>query len=69
MDFLQRTVVLKEVEEVLEFYHNSGNFKTILSYIVEVFPTPFDFYRDFGSFLKAKINLKSIQEYKATRFF
>ncbi|GGE70992.1 B12-binding domain-containing radical SAM protein [Priestia taiwanensis] len=42
---------IKEVEDVLEKYWNDHRMDFTIEYLVDnVFPTPFDFFQDFGSF-------------------
>ena len=46
---------LKDVEEVLDFYYNSGKFKKSLDYIISNFyESPFNFFEDMGEFYKNK---------------
>ena len=41
---------LKKLEEVLEIYFGSGQFKQSVSYLLEFFDTPYDFYNKLGEF-------------------
>lgn len=41
---------LKQVEEVLELYYNSSQFKLTLSYLLHFWETPFSFYEELGDF-------------------
>ncbi|MBQ4522151.1 MAG: B12-binding domain-containing radical SAM protein [Lachnospiraceae bacterium] len=41
---------LKQVEEVLEVYYNSSQFKQTLSYLLHFWETPFSFYEQLGDF-------------------
>ncbi|MBQ3514720.1 MAG: B12-binding domain-containing radical SAM protein [Lachnospiraceae bacterium] len=41
---------LKQVEEVLEVYYNSSQFKLTLSYLLHFWKTPFSFYEQLGDF-------------------
>lgn len=41
---------LHRLEEILDRYYNSGKFSTVLSQVVELFSTPFDFYHEFAEF-------------------
>lgn len=43
---------LKQVEEVLELYYNSSQFKLTLSYLLHFWETPFSFYEELGDFYK-----------------
>lgn len=45
---------LKDIEDMVEIYYNSGRFQTILSYLIQEFKTPFDFFAQLGSFYTAK---------------
>ncbi|MDO5408937.1 MAG: DUF4080 domain-containing protein [Lachnospiraceae bacterium] len=64
---------LKNVEETLEEYYNSGQFTVTLSYIMPFFETPFDFYVRFGDFLRAEgyrdVNQNRVGRYRALRHF
>lgn len=41
---------LKDIEEVLERFYNSGRFTRSLMYLESFFPSPFDFYEAFGKY-------------------
>ena len=41
---------LKQVEEVLELYYNSSQFKLTLAYLLHFWETPFSFYEQLGDF-------------------
>lgn len=44
-------VKIKQVEDILEKYWNDHRMDTTMEYLISsVFPTPFDFFQDFGSF-------------------
>ena len=44
-------LLLKDVEHLLELYHNSGRFKNSLDYIINTyFASPFDFYSKFSDY-------------------
>lgn len=46
---------LKDIEEILEIYYNSGNFKLSIDYIVyKYYDRPFKFYEEFSSFFDEK---------------
>lgn len=45
---------LKNVEETVEDYYNSGQFSCTLAYVVPFFETPFDFFSRLGCFLREK---------------
>lgn len=45
---------LKNVEETVEEYYNSGQFSCTLTYIMPFFETPYDFFSRFGSFLRER---------------
>ena len=38
---------------MVEIYYNSGRFQTILTYMIQEFETPFDFFAQLGSFYTA----------------
>lgn len=58
---------LKNVEETVEEYYNSGQFSSILTYIVPFFETPFEFYRQFGAFLQEQ-GYRSISQNRVGRY-
>lgn len=43
-------LTLKKVEEVLEIYYGSGQFKKSVGYLIQFFDTPYDFYESLGMF-------------------
>lgn len=45
-------VQLKEVEEVLELYHNSQQFSRTLNFVVPLFPRPFVFFEALAKYYK-----------------
>ena len=48
-------IKIKQVEDVLEKYWNDHRMDNTLAYLTEhSFPTPFDFFQDFGSFWEAQ---------------
>ncbi len=47
-------IKLKEVEDVLERYFNSGRFKETLKAATELFDTPFDFYQELSVYWKER---------------
>lgn len=44
---------LKMVEEMVEKYYNSGRFNQQLKFLVNLYPTPFDFYSNLAKFYEA----------------
>lgn len=42
--------ILKRVDKMVDKYYNSGKFSHIISYFVNKFNTPFDFYKELGGF-------------------
>ena len=56
---------LKDIEDMVEIYYNSGRFQTILTYMIQEFETPFDFFAQLGSFLHCK-QISPIQSFKRT---
>lgn len=47
-------LLLKQVEEMVEVYYNSDQFEHVLSYVVNMFPSPFQFYEALGGYYKQK---------------
>ncbi|MBP5306127.1 MAG: DUF4080 domain-containing protein [Lachnospiraceae bacterium] len=45
-------IELKEVEEMLETYHNSGQYTNILEYVEKVFPDPYSIYKGLADYYK-----------------
>ncbi len=45
---------LKQIEELLELYYNSGLFTQSIEYLIQCFPTPFEFFEDFIGFYESK---------------
>lgn len=41
-------LLLKKVEEVLEIYYGSGQFRNTVNYLIKYFDTPYDFYERLG---------------------
>lgn len=66
-------LVLKRVEEMLEVYHNSGQFRNSLSYIMEFQNSAFDFFRDLGEYYREQglegIQWKRLDRYTILRSF
>ncbi|MGN0294502.1 MAG: B12-binding domain-containing radical SAM protein [Lachnospiraceae bacterium] len=64
---------LKNVEETVEDYYNSGQFSSTLAYIVPYFETPFDFFSRFGSYLRERgyrrASQNRVSRYMALRSF
>ena len=56
---------LKDIEDMVEIYYNSGRFQTILTYMIQEFETPFDFFCSTGFFLHCK-QISTIQSFKRT---
>ena len=55
---------------MVEIYYNSGRFQTILTYMIQEFETPFDFFfAQLGSFYTAnRYHLSIIQKNNITKF-
>lgn len=66
-------LVLKRVEEMLEVYHNSGQFRNSLRYIMEFQNSAFDFFRDLGEYYREKgwegLQWKRLDRYTILRSF
>jgi len=64
----EELVKLKRVEKMVDKYHNSQKFSTILKYFVDKFRTPFDFYYELGLFFYEKgylsISISSVNYYR-----
>ena len=45
---------LKDVEEMVEVYYNSGQFVHTLPMIERLYENPFDFFQELGDFYRAK---------------
>lgn len=66
-------LLLKQVEETVEEYYNSGQFTCTLAYIIPFFPNAFAFYSQFGAFLHREgyrsVSQNRIGRYMALRHF
>lgn len=66
-------LTLKQVEEMVEVYYNSGQFENVLAYLVPMFETPFRFYEMLGQFYEREqlygIGFKREARYEALRAF
>ncbi|MBQ8147935.1 MAG: DUF4080 domain-containing protein [Lachnospiraceae bacterium] len=64
---------LKRVEEMLEVYHNSGQFQNSLAYLMTFQKSPFDFFLQLGEYYKKKgyegFQLKRLDRYNILREF
>lgn len=49
------TLLLHEIEDVLEKFYNSGRFSTTLKYLNTVYSSPFSFYQSLSSYLKEQV--------------
>ena len=58
---------LKNVEEVLEVYYNSNQFKCSLAYLLTVFSKPYDFYFELSSYYEEN-NLFGLQQKRVVRY-
>lgn len=58
---------LKSVEEVLEVYYNSGQFKYTLKYLEEFYNEPFDMYNDIGAYYSEN-ELFGLQHRRVARY-
>jgi radical SAM superfamily enzyme YgiQ (UPF0313 family) len=50
----EELIILKQVEEMVDKYYNSGKFHSIINYFLPQFGTPFDFYNALGKFFYNK---------------
>ena len=66
-------LVLKNVEETVEDYYNSGQFTVTLSWVMNYYSSPFRFFREVGDFLRRNgyrsANQNRIGKYMALRVF
>lgn len=58
---------LKQVEEMVEVYYNSGQFTRTVAYLEHFFETPFDFYHELGKFYERK-GLDGISHSRISRY-
>ena len=69
----EEIIILKHVEEMVEVYHNSGQFDNVLPYILEHFTNPYDFFYELGVFYEENnlfgIGFKREARYTALRDF
>lgn len=66
-------LVLKQVEDMVEVYYNSGQFTHALNYLIPMFDSPFDFYLSLGRYYENKtlygIGFKREMRYRVLRDF
>ena len=66
-------LVLKNVEEMVEVYHNSDQFEHVLPYVISFFDTPFSFYQRLGEYYEKRdlfgIGVKREARYTVLRDF
>lgn len=66
-------LVLKRVEKMLEIYHNSGQFRYSLGYIMEFQNSAFDFFQNLGEYYKQQgyegLQWKRLDRYTILRSF
>lgn len=58
---------LKQVEDMVEVYHNSGQFTYSIQYLEHFFETPFDFYQEIGRFYEEQ-GLNSMSHTRISRY-
>ncbi|WP_455717542.1 B12-binding domain-containing radical SAM protein [Anaerosporobacter sp.] len=58
---------LKQVEDMVEVYHNSGQFMYSIQYLEHFFETPFDFYQEIGRFYEEQ-GLNSMSHTRMSRY-
>lgn len=58
---------LKQVEDMVEVYHNSGQFTYSIQYLEHFFDTPFDFYQEIGRFYEEQ-GLNSMSHTRISRY-
>lgn len=66
-------LALKQVEEMVEVYHNSAQFEHVLKYVISFFDFPFDFFEAVGAYYARNhlygIGFKREARYQALRDF
>jgi len=60
-------LILKKVEEMVEIYYNSGQFKYTVKYLINFFTTAFDFYLELGKYYSNNFN-KSMKHSRIDRY-
>lgn len=58
---------LKQVEDMVEVYHNSGQFMYSIQYLEHFFETPFDFYQEIGRYYEEQ-GLNSMSHTRMSRY-
>ena len=58
---------LKQVEDMVEVYHNSGQFTYSIQYLEQFFETPFDFYQEIGRYYEEQ-KLNSMSHTRMSRY-
>nr|WP_294484618.1 B12-binding domain-containing radical SAM protein [uncultured Anaerosporobacter sp.] len=58
---------LKQVEDMVEVYHNSGQFTYSIQYLEHFFETPFDFYQEIGQYYEEQ-KLNSMSHTRMSRY-
>lgn len=58
---------LKQVEDMVEVYHNSGQFTYSIQYLEHFFETPFDFYQEIGRYYEEQ-KLNSMSHTRMSRY-
>ncbi|HEY5561229.1 MAG TPA: DUF4080 domain-containing protein [Clostridiaceae bacterium] len=59
-------IKLKEIEEVLDSYYNSGRYTYTLRYLLKSFKSPYEFYDMFSNYYKEKGNYEKSLSFKDT---
>lgn len=69
----EEIILLKRVEEMVEVYHNSGQFDNVLKYLLTFFEDPFNCFLELGNFYEEhdlfNIGFKREARYSALRDF
>ena len=64
---------MKRIEDVLEVYHNSGQFRYSLAYLLQSQQSPFDFFRKLSDYYKRNgldgLQFKRLDRYNILRDF
>ncbi|WP_310604913.1 B12-binding domain-containing radical SAM protein [Anaerosporobacter sp.] len=63
----EEVLQLKQVEDMVEVYHNSGQFTYSIQYLEHFFETPFDFYQGIGRYYEGK-GLNGVSHTRMSRY-
>ncbi len=60
-------LLLKKIEEVLEIYYGSGQFRNTVNYLIKYFESPYDFYKNLGIYYD-KVHRKGEKHTRIERY-